>query len=195
MMKRKHFERGPYHSAKKFIEFLKPGSKVLDLGCGGGIQSHFFAQQGFETWGIDADPMEVKRAMESYEVPNLHFQTGRAEEIPFPAGFFDGIYSAAVLHSIPLERPAREIYRVAKDGAVIYLEFLLSYVSAERSRNFHTRRKIEAVYAKDFQISFLDEFPIDDPGSEGKPDVEFEPPHRHDILVLGLKKTSGTWTR
>ena len=139
MMKRKHFERGPYHSAKKFIEFLKPGSKVLDLGCGGGIQSHFFAQQGFETLGIDADPMEVKRAMESYEVPNLHFQTGRAEEIPFPAGFFDGIYSAAVLHSIPLERPAREIYRVAKDGAVIYLEFLLSYVSAERSRNFHTR--------------------------------------------------------
>jgi len=82
-MKRKHFERGPYHSAKKFIEFLKPGSKVLDLGCGGGIQSHFFAQQGFETLGIDADPMEVKRAMESYEAQIFTFKPAERKKFHF----------------------------------------------------------------------------------------------------------------
>ena len=190
MIKRKHFERGPYPSAKKFVEFLKPGDKVLDLGCGGGIQSHFFAQQGFETWGIDADEMEVKRARENFQASNLRFGVSAAEEISFENEFFNGVYSAAVLHNIPLERPAREIYRVAKNGAVIFLEFPLTYVSAERSRNFHTRKEIEAVYARDFHIFFLEEFTVDDPGSEGKPGVEFEPPHRHNFLVLGLRKTS-----
>lgn len=50
---------------KKFINLLKPGSLILDAGCGSGRDSRFFMKQGFRVEAIDAS-IEMCRAAAEY---------------------------------------------------------------------------------------------------------------------------------
>lgn len=48
-------------SCEAFIEYLEPGAKVLDLGCGSGRDSKFFLDRGFnlESWEPNNDLAEL----------------------------------------------------------------------------------------------------------------------------------------
>ena len=47
-----------------FLKHLRPGSKVLDAGCGSGRDSLFFKNQGFQVTAFDASKEMVKLASE-----------------------------------------------------------------------------------------------------------------------------------
>ena len=52
---------------KKFTELARRGEitgSVLDIGCGTGEQALFFAQEGYEVWGIDSAPLAIQKARE-----------------------------------------------------------------------------------------------------------------------------------
>jgi SAM-dependent methyltransferase len=53
-------------------------------------------------------------------VHGAHFQTGRAEQLDFPAESFDLVFSVDVIHHV-MDRPAffREAYRVLKKGGQV----------------------------------------------------------------------------
>jgi ubiquinone/menaquinone biosynthesis C-methylase UbiE len=98
---------------------LGPNSKVLDVGYGTG--NYTVAVQ--ETihcscWGLD--PSEQMLAKASERARNADFKTGRAEQLDYPAEFFDLVFSVDVIHHVN-DRPAffREAYRVLKNGGKV----------------------------------------------------------------------------
>lgn len=76
---------------------LKPGMRVLDLGCGMAMSSIFLAQNfGVEVWGVDLwigatdNWKRIREAGVADKVFPLHIE---AHALPFAEGFFDAIVS------------------------------------------------------------------------------------------------------
>lgn len=103
---------------------LKPGSKILDVGCGKGFLLHEFTQvvPELEVTGIDISKYAIENAKEEVK-PNL--RVGNAVELPFPDNTFDFVVSITTLHNLlnfELHRALKEIERVGKGGKHITIE-------------------------------------------------------------------------
>lgn len=95
------------------------GLRVLDVGCGQGIDVSQYAQAGAEAWGVDLTPRHVELAKAHTTALGLdaNIRQGDAETMPFEDNFFDRVSSNGVLHHTP-DMPAalRDIRRVLKPG-------------------------------------------------------------------------------
>lgn len=83
----------------KFISYLKEGSAVLDVGCGGGNKSKYLADRGLDVLGIDFSESMI--TISSREVPTAKFQVLDIHDIDTLDKNFDGIFMQAVLLHIP----------------------------------------------------------------------------------------------
>jgi len=103
---------------------IKPGEKVLDVGCGTGdltLEAKKLAGLTGEVYGIDASPSMIKQAQQksARTVIDVNFQIGLVEKIDFPENQFDVVLSSLMMHHLPddLKRAGlAEIYRVLKPG-------------------------------------------------------------------------------
>ena len=86
----------------KFASLLMPGASLLDVGCGAGIKSKYFAEKGFKVTGVDFSEGMLKIAKR--EVPSAHFFVKGILEIETLENEFDAIYVQAVLLHVPKER-------------------------------------------------------------------------------------------
>jgi SAM-dependent methyltransferase len=90
---------------------LRPGMRLLDIGCGpGSITAGLHGLTGAAV-GVDADP-----------VPGAGVPVAAADAVrlPFPDAAFDALYANAVLQHVPDPLALlREARRVARPGAVI----------------------------------------------------------------------------
>lgn len=101
------------------ITSMAPGSSVLEIGCGIGLDSFTMAKHGLEVTAIDLTEVAVETARTRFEKAGLRaaFQVANAEEIPYMDDTFDYVYSFGVLHHVPdTERALSEVYRVLKPG-------------------------------------------------------------------------------
>ena len=97
---------------------LKPGMKVLDVGCAKGflVKDFMKACPGLECFGLDISEYAVKHC-EPEVVGRLH--VGNMVKLPFPDNSFDAVVCINTAHN--LERSdcvnaIREIQRVTKNG-------------------------------------------------------------------------------
>ncbi len=105
---------------------LKPGDKVLDVGCGSGrltIAAQTWVNPAGEAHGIDPSPemIEVARRNAARAGQPVKFETGMVEALPFPDGSFDVVMSRLVLHHLPGDLKSRglaEMRRVLKPGGL-----------------------------------------------------------------------------
>jgi len=103
---------------------VKPGDKVLDVGCGTGsltLTAKSSAGASGAVYGIDAAPemIEVARKKAKQAGSDVVFEVGLVEKIPFPDATFDVVVSRLVIHHLPddLKRKAfAEVFRVLKPG-------------------------------------------------------------------------------
>jgi len=72
---------------------IQPGQKVLDLGCGVGHISYYFAKSGADVLGIDVSESALKLANKFYKLQNLNFMLQDCLDIDFKEEF-DILYSA-----------------------------------------------------------------------------------------------------
>jgi arsenite methyltransferase len=105
------FSLGPIHE----------GETVLDIGCGGGVDTFIAAMMvgpTGKTVGIDTVPEMLKRAAKNLRettAANVTFRGASAEALPFPNKSFDVIISNGVFNLIPDKGKAlREAFRVLK---------------------------------------------------------------------------------
>jgi len=94
-------------------------SRVLEVGCGTG--NYIVAVEsavGCSCWGIDPSPEMLAEA--SARPGSVTFKIGRAERLPFPAGFFDLVFSVDVIHHLEnITAYFREVRRVLKPGGQV----------------------------------------------------------------------------
>jgi protein-L-isoaspartate(D-aspartate) O-methyltransferase len=103
---------------------LKPGDKILDVGCGKGFLLYDFTKvvPGLELWGIDVSDYAIANAKE--EIRD-RLQVGNAVAMPYPDHFFDLVISINSLHNLhnyDLENALLEIERVGKKNKYICVE-------------------------------------------------------------------------
>ena len=107
---------------------IKPGDKVLDVGCGTGnltLAAKTRAGARGEVHGIDAAPemVQVARRKAARSGANVDFQTGLIEDIPFPDDYFDIVLSSLMIHHLPDDLKRKgfvEIRRVLKPGGQLF---------------------------------------------------------------------------
>lgn len=119
------FHVGGLEATKAFAEFmgLKPGTQVLDVGCGiGGPARYFAAEHGVRVTGIDLTEEFVSTAKSLTKLVHLEnaasFEQGSALAMPFAAGTFDAAYMFHVGMNIADKNALfQDIARVLKPGA------------------------------------------------------------------------------
>lgn len=108
------------------------GKDVLEIGCGLGTDAVQFARAGARYTGVDLTPRSVELVTRRFELYGLEgaARVADAEQLPFPDGSFDLVYSHGVLHHTPdTQRAFDEAHRVLRPGgtAMIMLYHRDSY--------------------------------------------------------------------
>jgi ubiquinone/menaquinone biosynthesis C-methylase UbiE len=108
---------------------LRPGERVLDLGCGNGWATRLIAQAnaGVQAIGVDASPKMVARAEALHSLTiRARYEVGTFEKLDFKDNHFDRVFSMeALYYAADLHQAIRECFRVLKPGGSI--ETLVDY--------------------------------------------------------------------
>ena len=111
---------------------LKPGEKVLDVGCGTGsltVLAKMGVGEKAEVCGIDIAPKMLKAAQQKAERYKLSvdFMQTSIDELPWLDEHFDVIISSLMFHHLPLpvkKSGLKELHRVLKkDGRFLLSDF------------------------------------------------------------------------
>lgn len=140
------------HHLNNRIDYLKE-KRVLDVGCGTGIQTLFVSHYVKDVVGIDISERLLKKAKEKTKgVKNITIKKADAVHLPFDNGEFDAIiaYGETYSHIQEYEKAFEEASRVLKkEGIFIFsilnkwnlrtLFFLKELRDALKTRDGHVR--------------------------------------------------------
>jgi len=113
------------------------GARVIDLGCGEGRDSVFFAQRGFQVTGVEASAAGLRKAERLAGERGVHVRWIESvlPELP-PLETFELVYSCGSIHYVPRrERPelfARLRALTAPGGLQAHVVFTDRHVYEER---------------------------------------------------------------
>lgn len=111
-------QRGNLRASLDFLaqtSLLKPGDKVLEIGCGIGTVMAELKQQGYDVCGTDISQVAIEYGRRKYEGVRLEVQP--AEELRFDDASFDMVLSFDLFeHIARIDRHVAEVHRVLKPG-------------------------------------------------------------------------------
>jgi cyclopropane fatty-acyl-phospholipid synthase-like methyltransferase len=103
---------------------LKPGMRVLDVGCGKGflVKDLMLECPGLDVFGLDISHYALMNC-EKDVIGRLHL--GSADSLPFPDGSFDCVLSLNTIHNLERDRAVvamREIQRLSGGRAFVQVD-------------------------------------------------------------------------
>lgn len=91
---------------------LRPGSRVLDIGCGSGVPvARALTAAGHRVTGVDISEVQITRASEL--VPGAEFVNADVMSLDFAPGSFDAVVSLYALIHLPLDEQPQLLARIA----------------------------------------------------------------------------------
>lgn len=128
---------------------LRPGARVVDLGCGTGLAARLFAARGFAVAGVDPSAAMLRQARAAAGGPRYVRATGESSGLV--AGCADLVSVAQALHWFDLPRALAEFARLLRPGGDVaafwnerresalmraYDELLLRHATHFRDRHY-----------------------------------------------------------
>ena len=134
------------------------GKVILDVGCGRGgtvsVLSRFFKPASLT--GMDLSPVAVSFCRNTHKGPNLSFQEGDAESLPFKDSSFDIVTNVESSHSYPqVEKFYSEVYRVLRPGARFLYTDVLSTEQIVALHEIQRRLKMKLELERDIGNNVL----------------------------------------
>lgn len=114
--------------------WLRPGSTVLDVGCGAGSNVIWLGKHGFRAFGVDIAPgaIAAAKARARKVHVDVSFQVADAVALPFLQGAFTAALDTGCFHSLPIrlrQDYVEEVSRVLRPES----PFLLTWVAREET--------------------------------------------------------------
>ncbi|MDN3505289.1 MAG: class I SAM-dependent methyltransferase [Rhabdochlamydiaceae bacterium] len=106
---------------KPFMDHIRKGDQVLDLGCGPGLHVKELSKKGIEVCGIDYSPAMIKIAQ--HQAPKAKFYVMDIQSLSLQTKF-NAVWASRSLHHIPREKlngVLLNINKILTDGGVLYI--------------------------------------------------------------------------
>lgn len=100
----------------------QPPGRLLDLGCGTGWTSAFFARRGYHVVGQDIAPDMVyfsERNRQRYEANNLEFVVADYEDLDFSQSFDCAVFYDSLHHAVDEHAALACVFRSLRPGGVL----------------------------------------------------------------------------
>ena len=126
----------------RFLKYVPPGGKILDLGCGSGRDTKSFIDAGYKVEAIDASQ---ELCIKASEFTGIDVKCMRFEELD-ETDRYDGVFAcASLLHVRTEELPSvlDRVKQALKPRGVLYASFKYGEYSGERDgRYFHDMNEV-----------------------------------------------------
>ncbi len=124
---------------------ISPGMRIFDAGCGSGRNLVYLLKEGYEVFGVDADPQSVQATRQlATSLPASNFRVEAVEEMSFPDAFADVVLSSAVLHFARDDGHFGAMllgtWRVLKPGGLFFCRLASTIGMEDRMRRIAGRR-------------------------------------------------------
>ncbi len=133
----RHFVENAGHSLPEWrmrdlhLLKLRPGMRLLDVGCARGELVMFCGYKGIDSYGVDFSEaaLVIGRSRFNFynndEQKRIHLICADVSSLPFPDAYFDRVMSWALVEHLfqwQLENFLSEVYRVLRTDGVLVLE-------------------------------------------------------------------------
>ena len=122
---------------ERFLQYLKPGARILDFGCGSGRDTKYFRNRGFQVEAVDGSAEFVRIASDytGINVRRMLFQD--LDEVDR----YDGIWACSSILHLPfaeLEEVLGKMARALRRRGIVYTSFKYGTEEGERSGRYFT---------------------------------------------------------
>lgn len=120
-----------------FLKYLKPGSLILDFGCGSGRDSRYFISRGYTVEAIDGSEEMVKIASKTAGIPVKQMLFNELDECER----YDGIFACASILHVPYKELTDILLRMKKalkKNGYVYVSFKYGEYEGYRNGRYFT---------------------------------------------------------
>jgi len=153
--------------AKEVGRKISPDSSVLELGCGEGNDSIYFAELGHAIVATDFSDVAIEQDKKRWNHPNLTFKVHDiSEALEFGDASFDTVYARLSLHYFTDETTRdifHEIVRVLKPGGELYFmckstdDHIYGQGDEIEADMYELKGHVRHFFSKDYVLSLLDD--------------------------------------
>jgi SAM-dependent methyltransferase len=125
-------------------QWLRPGQRVLVLGCGTGPDACHFAETGMRVTGIDISPtaIDLARKQAADRGLDITWIVGDACDLS-RASRFDAVFDAHTLHCLALASDRSALIRSVARTLVVGGQFIIATMIAEEKTTFPERFELD----------------------------------------------------
>ena len=114
--------KSPSDHIDSFVKALPKNAKVLDLGCGPGMDTAYLTQHNFDVHAVDNSPKMI--ALAKKQTPQAKFETANMLKIEYPEAMYDGIIASYSFIHIPKENISelfKNLIKALKPNGLLFI--------------------------------------------------------------------------